>query len=234
MHVRSVISALLSLVVLPAAGQCEGRYTERPGSPDGIGKWYQGREIAHTMSAVHADWLDRPERVQEEDPERLLSSVDVRPGDVIADIGCGTGYHALPMARRATGGRVFAVDVQPVMLDSVRARSAKEGITNIIPVQAGMKDARLPAEPLDKVLMVDVYHELAFPCEVMASVVAAMRSGGLLFLVEYRGEDEEVPIKAIHRMSREQCIAEMRAAGLRLDREHRDLPWQHCLVFRKP
>jgi len=138
------------------------------------------------------------------------------------------------MAGQAVGGVVFAVDVQPLMLDSVRVKAARSGLVNVVPVQAGMKDLQLPVDTLDKVLMVDVYHELSFPCEVMASLVAAMRSGGLLFLVEYRGEDEDVPIKEIHRMSRAQCFAEMRAAGLRLDRERPGLPWQHCLVFRKP
>ncbi len=234
MRYRFVISALFALATLAAGAQCEERYSNGERSPDGIGKWFMGREIAHTMSVVHADWLERPERVQEEDPTRLLSFVDVRPGEVIADLGCGTGYHTLPMASLATGGTVFAVDVQPIMLDSVRVKASRSGLANIIAVQAGMKDVRLPADTLDKVLLVDVYHELAFPCEVMASLVAAMRSGGLLYLVEYRGEDEDVPIKAIHRMSREQCIAEMRAAGLRLHSEHRGLPWQHCLVFRKP
>jgi len=231
---RFVLATWFTCATLAVAAQCDGLYSLHVGSPDGIGKWYMGREIAHTMSVVHADWLERPQRVQEEDPARLLSYVDVCPGNVIADIGCGIGYHTLPMAGRATGGVVFAVDVQPVMLDSVRVKASRSGLTNIIPVQAGMKDVRLPADTLDKVLLVDVYHELAFPCEVMASLVAAMRTGGLLYLVEYRGEDEDVPIKAIHRMSREQCIVEMREAGLRLHREHRGLPWQHCLVFRKP
>jgi SAM-dependent methyltransferase len=233
-HIRCSFSGLFLLASLTAFSQCEGRYTERQGSPDGIGKFYMGREIALTMSAVHADWLDRPERVQEEDPARLLAYVDAGPGEVIADIGCGTGYHALPMARSATGGTVFAVDVQPVLVDSVRSRASRAGLMNLVPVQASMRDVRLPPDSVDKVLMVDVYHELTFPCEVMGSVVRSMRSDGLLFLVEYRGEDEDVPIKEIHRMSREQCITEMRAAGLRLDRELNALPWQHCLVFRKP
>jgi SAM-dependent methyltransferase len=234
MRMKSALFVVLVAFTLACSAQCESRYTERSGSPEGIGKWFMGREIAFTMSAEHADWLDRPERVQEEDPARLLAYVDARPGQVIADIGCGTGYHALPMARSAAGGTVFAVDVQPVMLDSIRARATGAGLANIRPVQASMRDVRLPADSVDKVLMVDVYHELTFPCEVMGTVVAAMRSGGLLFLVEYRGEDEDLPIKDIHRMSRAQCLAEMRAAGLRFEREYKGLPWQHCLVFRKP
>ena len=225
---------ILILFAASCTAQPDTAYVYRTGSPDGIGKWYLGREIAHTMSAAAADWLDRPERGREERPERMLARLRIGPGDTLADIGCGTGFHALRMAEQAPEGLVYAVDIQPAMLDSVRERAAREGLTNVRPVQGTLRDPGLPAGAVDKVLLVDVYHELEFPREMMAAIVRALRPGGEVFLVEFRGEDDWVPIKPLHRMTREQCLKELAAAGLVYDRQWRGLPWQHLLVFRKP
>lgn len=217
--------------VVPVVSQSV--YEQRPGDPDGIGKWYMGREIAHTMCTAHAGWLDRPEREWEEQPRRMVQRMGIAPTDIVADIGCGTGHHTLLMAEYATKGKVYAVDIQPGMLDSVFTRSMALGLDNVEVMLGTEQDPRLAKDRLDKVLMVDVYHEFAFPREMMTAIVASMRPGARLFLVEFRGEDDRVPIKALHRMHRAQAVREMEAAGLEFDRSWNGLPWQHFLVFRK-
>jgi len=203
------------------------------GFSDGIGKFYMGREIASTMSAVHADWLDRPEREQEERPEKLMDQMDIRPTDAVADIGCGTGHHSLLIAAKAKHGKVYAVDIQRAMLDSVFVRSTSLGLANVDPVLGTEQSPGLRANSVDKVLMVDVYHELAYPKEMMRAVRIAMRTDALLYLVEFRGEDDQVPIKRIHRMTRKQAVREMESHGLVLDCSWEELPWQHLLIFRQ-
>jgi len=193
-----------------------------------------GREIAHTMHHAHAEWLDRSEREREEAPERMIDRMRVAPSDVVADIGCGTGYHSIRLARLVPQGKVYAVDVQAPMLDSVFTRSMVEGLENIDPVLGNFTDPQLPKAAIDKVLMVDVYHEFDHPHEMMQGIVAAMKPGALLFLIEFRGEDPQVPIKALHRMSKQQARKEMEAAGLEYVSVWNGLPWQHFLVFRKP
>jgi ubiquinone/menaquinone biosynthesis C-methylase UbiE len=223
---------IILLCVMP--GLLRAQYEMRPGDPAGIGKWYMGREIAHTMCAAHAEWLDRSEREREERPLRMLERMRIAPADRIADIGCGTGYHSLLMAARAPQGMVYAVDIQAAMLDSVFLRSQRAGLSNVDVVLGSTTDTRLPEGRLDKVLLVDVYHEFDHPVEMMASIVRAMRPGALLFLVEFRREDPWIPIKDVHRMNKEQCVREMAAAGLEWERSWNGLPWQHFLVFRKP
>ena len=227
--------SLVLMVLMAAAVLCAAQphYEYRSGEQDGIGKWYMGREIAHTMCAAHAGWLDRPEREREERPRRMVERMHIAPADVIADIGCGTGHHTMLIASRATQGKVYAVDIQPAMLDSVFTRSMALGLDNVEVMLGTETDPGLPLERLDKVLMVDVYHEFAYPQEMMTAIVAAMRPGALLFLVEFRGEDDSVPIKPIHRMWRVQAEREMTAVGLELERRWNGLPWQHFLVFRK-
>lgn len=210
------------------------QYEHKAGALGGIGKWYMGREIAHTMCAAHAEWLDRPEREREERPLRMVERMGITATDRIADIGCGTGYHTLLMARQVSSGTVYAVDIQAAMLDSVFVRSQRAGLNNVDVVLGSTTDARLPAERLDKVLLVDVYHEFDHPVEMMASIVRAMKPGALLFLVEFKLEDPWIPIKDVHRMSKVQCLREMAAAGLVWEHSWNGLPWQHFLVFRKP
>lgn len=212
----------------------QAQYEHKAGAVGGIGKWYMGREIAHTMCAAHAEWLDRPEREREERPLRMVERMGITATDRIADIGCGTGYHTLLMARQASAGTVYAVDIQAAMLDSVFVRSQRAGLNNVDVVLGSTTDTRLPAARLDKVLLVDVYHEFDHPVEMMASIVRAMKPGALLFLVEFKLEDPWIPIKDVHRMSKDQCLREMAAAGLVWEHSWNGLPWQHFLVFRKP
>lgn len=206
-----------------------------PASPDGTGKFYCGREIAPVMSHAGADWLERPEREIEEAPDQVVAALGLRPGQVVADFGAGTGYFTWRLAR-AVGptGRVFAVDIQPEMLERLRANLAARGVTNVQTVLATEQDPRLPAASLDLVLLVDVYHELAWPHEVLTALCRALKPGGRLAFVEYRAEDPAVPIKPLHKMSEAQILREAALHPLAWVTTVRSLPWQHLVIFRKP
>lgn len=203
-------------------------------SRDGTGKIYMDREISHVMGHLGAGWLERASRVAEERTDLLLDSLPVRPDSVVVDLGAGTGYFTIPMARRASSGRVLAVDLQPEMLEMVRSRSASEDLDNIEPILATEQDPNLPASSVDLVLIVDAYHEFSHPKEVMTNVFASLKPGGRIYLVEYRGEDPRVPIKPLHKMTEAQARRELEAAGLQWVETLDFLPQQHVLVFERP
>jgi ubiquinone/menaquinone biosynthesis C-methylase UbiE len=208
-------------------------YREGRGSPDGIGKFYQGREIAAVMSFEGVQWLERPSRASEERPDLLVEELHLQPGMTVADIGAGSGYLSRRMAPIVGPGRVFAVDVQPQMVALLTELSQNLKLKNLVPIQGGTEDVRLPAASVDLAVMVDVYHELAYPYEVMHSLVRALKPGGRVVLVEYRGEDPAVPIKALHKMSEAQIRLEMNVLPLAWERTSERLPMQHIVVFRK-
>ena len=210
------------------------RYTLKPGDPNGISKWYMGRQIAQVMSHFGIDWLERQERDQEENTTQLLKNLAVQPGTVIADIGAGSGYHSTLLSKMVGNGKVYAVDVEPEMIAYLNERIKREGKKNIIPVLSTEKAVSLPANSMDMMLLVDVYHEFSFPYEMARSMLDALKPGGKLVLVEFRAEDWNVPIKAIHKMSQQQAVKEFKAAGFSFEKNISNLPWQHCLIFRKP
>ncbi|TFG76512.1 MAG: class I SAM-dependent methyltransferase [Flavobacteriales bacterium] len=210
-----------------------GKYSFKKGDPNGIGKWYMGREIAHVMGFQGIDWLERPNREQEENTSILLQNMDIRPGDVIADIGAGSGYHVFKMAPMVGKGLIYAVDLQEEMLAALRKNKENDRVTNVAVIEGSNKNVNLPENSVDKVLMVDVYHEFDNPYEMILSINKALRKDGKLFLIEYRGENAGVPIKKIHKMSEKQAVKEMQAAGMKLERNMGNLPWQHCMVFVK-
>ncbi len=211
-----------------------GKYQRVPRSADGIGKRYMGREIAGVMGWQGAAWLEREEREQEERGDLLLRELGLKPGMVVADIGAGTGYYARRMAPLVgSAGQVLAVDVQPEMIEMATAMAKKANITNIKPVLCTVDDVKLPEASVDLAIMVDVYHELEFPFEVMESIVRALKPGGRLVFVEYRAEDPKVPIKALHKMSQAQVRKEASQHALAYERTATSLPWQHVLVFKK-
>ena len=201
---------------------------------DGIGKTYMGREIAQVMGHPAAGWLERPERQQEERPDLLLRELELKPGMVAADVGAGTGYYTSRLARAVgESGRVYAVDVQPEMLELLAANMARQDIRNFKPVLATPRDPRLPPNSVDLILLVDVYHELEYPREVLEKLVAALAPGGRIAFVEYRAEDPRVPIKTLHKMSEAQIRKEAEVFELSWQRTYRGLPWQHLVIFRK-
>lgn len=201
--------------------------------PDGIGRFYLGREIAQVMGYQGAGWLERPERIAEEKPDQVVEQMMLKPTDVVADLGAGTGYFSFRIAPVVKQGRVFAVDLQPEMLSVIGDRIKQRNVTNVVPIRSTETDASLPDASVDVVLMVDVYHELAYPYEMMRSVVKALKPGGRVVQIEYRGNDPTVPIKRLHTMTVEQCRREMAAVGLRWKETKNFLPQQHFLVFEK-
>ena len=208
-------------------------YSYRTNDPNGIGKSYMGREIAHVMGFQGMYWLERPEREQEERTRVLLKNMEIETTDVIADIGAGSGYHVFKMAELASKGTIYAVDIQDEMLAALRVKKEDRKISNVAIVKGSEKSCNLPSNSVDKVLIVDVYHEMSYPLEVMATVHQALRNSGKLYLIEYRGEDPKVPIKRLHKMTEAQAVKEMQAAGFRLKQNISNLPWQHCMVFVK-
>ena len=219
----------------PGPVATEPGYVYRPASADGIGKFFQGREISQVMGHPGADWLERPEREIEERTDLLLPALKLKPGEVVADIGAGTGYFAWRMARElGPGGRVLAVDIQPEMLEILEREMAKRGVTNVAPVLGTITDPKLPVGELDLVLMVDVYHEFSHPHEMLAAICRALKPGGRVAFVEYRGEDASVPIKPLHKMTEAQVRREAAVHPLEWVETIATLPRQHLIVFRKP
>jgi predicted methyltransferase len=192
-----------------------------------------GRVLAPTMGVEGAAWLDRPEREREEAPSKAIAALGLRAGQVVADVGAGSGYYTVLLAR-AVGptGRVVATDLQPGMLDILRARVARERLGNVELVQGRADDPVLPEKTFDLVLMVDVYHELAAPQVFVRKLKAALKPGGRLVLIEFRREDPRVPIREEHKMSVSQVRAELGADGFRIDQVIDVLPWQHIIVLR--
>ncbi len=195
--------------------------------------FYRGREVSQTMSFHGASWLTRSEREIEEEPEKVLDAIKIKPGESLCDLGAGNGYFTLRMAKRVGAeGKVFAVDIQKEMLDLLKKRQEEAGIKNIVPILSTFKDSKLPPNSVDLVLFVDVYHELSHPQEVMSSVHKAMKKNGRVVLVEYRGEDPLVMIKPRHRMLERQAIAELQAQGFKWIKTHNFLKSQHIIEFR--
>lgn len=192
------------------------------------------RAPAEYMSFRGADWLERADRVVEEQPERVLDAMRLEPGDVVADIGCGSGYYARRIVRRVSpGGTVYCEDIQPEMLEIMQARARDDGISGIVPVLGTPTDARLPSGTVDWIFIADVYHEMSDPDAMLRTMKTALAPGGRVALLEYRAEDGSGDrIKADHTMSVRQVLAEWQTAGFELVALHEFLPTQHLFVFR--
>ena len=242
LHRRLLFQSILLLSPLLCPGQ-ETRikdlgasaYEYRPEhDPDGIGKFYHGREIARVMGHQAADWLERPEREDEEKPGLALDSLKLKAGEVVADIGAGTGYYSRRLAREVgASGVVYAEDIQPEMLQWLTNRMAALGITNVKSVLGTSTDPKLPSASADLILMVDVYHEFDHPFEMTQAMVTALKPGGRLVFVEFRGEDPNVAIKPLHKMTVNQVCREMAAFPIRWVETLEVMPLQHIIIFRK-
>lgn len=202
--------------------------------PNGIGKYYLGREIAQVMGHQGAEWLERAEREEEEKPALLVEALQLTSGDAVADLGAGTGYLSWRLAR-AVGekGLVYAVDIQQEMLDLLSQKMAARKVTNIRPILSASTNTHLPTNSIDLAIMVDVYHEFSHPHEMMHSISESLKPAGRVVFVEYRAEDPHVPIKPLHKMSEAQVRKEAAAHGLEWVKTIRTLPRQHIIVFRK-
>lgn len=237
-HVFSALTVAVSIAGLwgaDAQTPSTNRYETRAvHDPNGIGKFYMGREIAHVMGHPAADWLERPEREQEERTSLLVDALKFKPGEMVADIGAGTGYLTRRIVKGISpGGKVYAVDIQPEMLTLLTNKLSREGITNVIPVLGTITDPKLPAKSLDTIIMVDVYHEFDHPFEMTDAMCKALMPGGRIVFVEFRGEDENVPIKRVHKMTEAQVKKEMALHPLVWKETIGVLPWQHIIVFTR-
>jgi ubiquinone/menaquinone biosynthesis C-methylase UbiE len=197
--------------------------------------FYMGRQIADVMSWEGVEWLFRETRVEEEQPEAMLDSLKIPKGATVADVGAGAGYHSIRLAQRVgSTGVVLASDLQPEMLTMLQRNARQARLTNIKPIRATQLDTKLPAGAVDLILMVDVYHECTNPEITLKGLFSALKPKGRLVLVEFRGEDDNVPIKPEHKMTLKQVRLEVEPQGFRFKESLEFLPWQHVIIFEKP
>ena len=202
--------------------------------PEGTGTFYLGREIARVMGHEGGDWLERADRAQEERPDLLIPALRLKPGEIVADIGAGTGYYTWRLAERiGPTGLVYAVDIQPEMLERLGRNLDAHKLNNYRKVLGTEADPKLPENGIDLILMVDVYHEFGQPFEMVQRLCRSLKPGGRLVFAEYRAEDPKVPIKTVHKMSEAQVKREMAVQPLAWVETVKTLPWQHLMVFRK-
>lgn len=221
---KSLIPILFCLALA-----CFAQEKQAPDAP----KFYMGRQVAAPMHWMGGAWLLRNKRDREESTLRMRQELQLKPGMNVCDMGSGNGYHTLPIAK-AIGpqGTAYAVDIQPEMLEMLNTRAKAENITNITAILGAETDAKLPEGSCDLILLVDVYHEFSEPAAMLASMKKSLRPGGQIVLVEFRAEDDAVPIKPEHKMSKEQINKELSANGWELSRSFDDLPWQHMMWFK--
>lgn len=244
LHQRTSASFLSPVILLTlllsslASGQTNFEHPGYEVDPQrqttGIGKFYMGREISFVMGHQAAAWLNRPDRIEQEQPDQVVENMNLQADHVVADIGAGSGYFSFRIAAKVPDGRVLAVDIQQEMLDLIDQQQAQRGVSNIEGVLGEIDDPKLPAESIDAAIMVDAYHEFSHPFEMMAGITQALRPGGRVFLLEYRGEDPDVPIRPLHKMTEEQVVKELSIFGLEWTDTLDFLPWQHMMIFTKP
>ena len=234
---RLVCLVLVNCILLSNSGIA----AEHPGyieAPErrttGIGKFYMGREISFVMGHRAAGWLNRPERIREEMPDDVVENMRLEPNHVVADIGAGSGYFSFRIASIVPNGSVLAVDIQPEMLQLIEDQKNERDVGNIESVLGTVSDPNLEPNSIAAAIMVDAYHEFSHPFEMISGIYNALRPGGRIFLLEYRGEDASVPIRPLHKMTQEQVRKEMSVFGLVWTETLDFLPWQHMMVFTKP
>ncbi len=195
---------------------------------------YKGREIAQTMHYLGAPWLVRESREREEDCNTLLEALKIKPGETVCDLGCGNGFYSVKLAKLVgEQGKVIAVDIQREMLELLKDLAAEQMVENIETVLGTLVDPKLQKESVDLVLLVDVYHEFSHPEQMLAAIRTSLKPSGRVALVEFRAEDPNVPIKPLHKMSKEQIMKEFPPNGFKLVEEFDKLPWQHLMLFQR-
>lgn len=208
-------------------------YKYRKASPDGIGKFYLDREISHVMGAGGSAWLDRSERVSEEAPMQAIENLPLNKHSVVADIGAGTGYYTFRIAPELSAGKIYAVELQDEMINMLKQKKELGKLQNVEIIKGTNTSVNLPDNSIDLAFMVDVYHELEFPVEMLRSVHKALKPSGRLVLIEYRGEDPSIPIKPLHKMTVKQVRKELEKNGFRFESNGEFLPIQHFIMFKK-
>jgi ubiquinone/menaquinone biosynthesis C-methylase UbiE len=234
LNLFSILSLLLIAINLVgvAVAQEDSPAKRRARKPKPI-ESYMGREIAMTMHYAGAEWLIRNEREREERCSLLLDNLGLRTGMTVCDMGCGNGFYAIPIAKLlGPKGRVLAVDIQPEMLFLLRERMELENVDNVTPILGSVDNPYLPEGTVDLAILVDVYHEFGFPEEMLAALRKSLKPDGRIVLVEFRAEDDDVPIKPEHKMTKKQVNRELVANGFKLDSEFNELPWQHVMFFK--
>ena len=212
----------------------EPTYTQKAPTRGGTGKTYMNREISQVMGHLGAGWVERSEREREERTDLLVKNLDLKPNEIVADIGAGSGYFTFRMAKLVPEGKAYAVDISKEMLTIVKGRIGKFKTENVIPVLSTITDVKLPENSVDCVLIVDAYHEFSHPREMALSILKALKPGGRLVLIEYRLEDPKVPIKRLHKMTQAQSKKEMKSIGFDWKETRDMLPQQHFMVYLKP
>ena len=217
----------------PSVASTNSVYTTKTPHPDGTGKVYLGREIAHVMGASGGAWLERDTRQEEENVALAIAKLNLKPNSVVADIGAGTGYYTFRIAPKVPQGKVYAVDVQAEFVSALENRKKELGVTNVEIIKGTNQSPNLPVATVDLAIMVDVYHEFEYPREMLQALHKALKPGGKLLLLEYRAEDPAIPIKELHKMSVAQVNKELSANGFKLAQQENFLPIQHYLLYEK-
>jgi SAM-dependent methyltransferase len=231
--IKIVLLILITNLAPVFAAEHPGYVVAPERATTGIGKFYMGREISWVMGHLAAGWLNRPERVQEELPDEVVANMGLEADHVVADIGAGSGYFSFRIATLVPNGKVLSVDIEPEMLKLIEQQKAEDGVINVEEVLGEIDNPNLPANSIDAAIMVDAYHEFSHPFEMINGIYNALKPGGRIFLLEYRGEDASVPIRPLHKMTEEQVVKEMNVFGLEFTETLDFLPWQHMMVFTK-
>jgi ubiquinone/menaquinone biosynthesis C-methylase UbiE len=208
-------------------------YEYKTPSRDGIGKIYKGREISFVMDASGATWLERNNRNEEENTSLAIDKLPINKKSVVADIGAGSGYYSFRIAQRVSEGKVYAVEIQDEFIDILTQSKKTKAAKNVEIIKGNEQNPNLPANSIDIAIMVDVYHELAYPQEMLSALAKALKPNGKILLLEYRAEDPEIAIKELHKMSVKQVNKEMEANGFKLFQREEFLLIQHFLVYEK-
>jgi ubiquinone/menaquinone biosynthesis C-methylase UbiE len=235
-----ILSLICLIFLLSSACQAQTKsktedspYTYKSASFDGIGKWYMGREISFVMGFQGKDWLERRSREQEESVSLAIENLPVTSASVVADLGAGSGYYTFRIAQKVPDGKVYAVEIQDEAIQYLQNRSKELGFENVLAIKGSETAPNLPDNSIDLIIMVDVYHELEYPVEMLAAILKSLKPDGKLLLIEYRGEDPVVNIKPLHKMTVKQVEKELSANGFKLVENGQFMKIQHFLVFGK-
>lgn len=207
-------------------------YEFKTESSGGTGKFYMGREIAGVMGAAGAAWLERSDREQEENSSHTISKMPLEPHSVVADVGAGTGYYTFRIAEKIPGGKIYAVDIQEEFIQRLNVRTKELNARNVEVIKGSERSPNLPPDTIDLIIMVDVYHELLYPHEMLQAMSKALKPGGKLLLIEYKAEDPDVAIRPLHKMTVAQVNKELAANGFQLVKHDNTLPIQHFLLYQ--